>query len=282
MCAKRLYAATALAACLALATGAPAMAWSFGGKSAKPAPAAKQQTAKPDAKAAAAAPAAGQMRKADAAERLAAERLDPLGSAAFWAREAQIDPTDTEAGLKLSQALRSIGRNEEAAQAAQTVLVTAPNNVDGLLALARARINDNQGFFAIEPLQKAQTLKPRDWRSATLLGIALEQSQRLDEAKAAHDLALSLEPNNPAVLANAALFKAGQGDRDGAEAMLRRAVAQPNATARERQNLALVLGLQGKMAEAEKLLRQDLPPQAADENLAYLKASAHLAPQARR
>lgn len=41
-----------------------------------------------------------------------------------------------------------------------------------------------------------------------------------------------------------------------------------------RQNLSLVLGLQGKFPEAEKLMRQDLPPEVAENNLAYLRAVA--------
>ena len=36
-------------------------------------------------------------------------------------------------------------------------------------------------------------------------------------------------------------------------------------------NLALVLGLEGKMTEAESLLRRDLPPQQADAALAWLQ-----------
>jgi Flp pilus assembly protein TadD len=282
MCAKRLCAATALASLLTVAAAAPAMAWPFGGKSDKPAAAAKAEPTKAPKGAAAAPAAAPAPHKADPVQRAAAERLEPLAAAAFWAREVQLDPTDIEAELKLSVVLRQIGRTEEAAQAAQRVIVMAPGNIDGLLELARARIAEGQGFYAIESLKQAQALKPRDWRPATLLGIALEQSQRPDEAKAAHDLALSLDPNNPAVLSNAALFKAGQGDRTGAETMLRKAVALPNATARERQNLALVLGLQGKMAEAEKLMRQDLPPPVADANLAYLKTGPAVPPQARR
>jgi Flp pilus assembly protein TadD len=39
-----------------------------------------------------------------------------------------------------------------------------------------------------------------------------------------------------------------------------------------RQNLALVLGLSGNLAEAEKLLRQDLPPAQAEANLAWLQS----------
>ncbi len=38
-----------------------------------------------------------------------------------------------------------------------------------------------------------------------------------------------------------------------------------------RQNLALVLALQGKLAEAEELAKQDLPPKEVAENLRYWK-----------
>ena len=38
-----------------------------------------------------------------------------------------------------------------------------------------------------------------------------------------------------------------------------------------RLNLALVLGLQGKTGEAEALLRRDLPPELADQNLQWLR-----------
>jgi Flp pilus assembly protein TadD len=34
-----------------------------------------------------------------------------------------------------------------------------------------------------------------------------------------------------------------------------------------RQNLALVLGLRGRTAEAEQMLRQDLPPELVAQNL---------------
>ena len=38
-----------------------------------------------------------------------------------------------------------------------------------------------------------------------------------------------------------------------------------------RQNLALVLGLQGKFAEAEDLLRRDLSPEDASANIASIR-----------
>jgi len=93
-------------------------------------------------------------------------------------------------------------------------------------------------------------------------------------ALAAHHQALTLAPDNPAVLCNLAMFLAGNGDSGQAEALLRKAAGEPGATAQIRQDLALVLGLQGKLAEAEQLERQDLPPDVADNNIAYLTAAA--------
>ena len=55
--------------------------------------------------------------------------------------------------------------------------------------------------------------------------------------------------------------------------MLREAVAAPGSDARVRQNLDLVLGLQGRFAEAEQLARQDMSPAEATATVAYLRRS---------
>ena len=39
-----------------------------------------------------------------------------------------------------------------------------------------------------------------------------------------------------------------------------------------RLNLAMALGLNGNLPEAEQMMRRDLPPEAADQNLAWLRA----------
>ncbi|HET9161539.1 MAG TPA: tetratricopeptide repeat protein [Caulobacteraceae bacterium] len=215
------------------------------------------------------------VKKATAAERAVAERADPVARAAFWARELEIDPTDQDAGVRMSAALRQLGQYDKAAETAQIVATNNPANVEAWLEIARAKVGGGHGFFAIEPARKAQALKPKDWRAPSLLGIGLEQSERYEEAEAAYRQALALSPDNPSVLANLAMMKAGQGDGDQAETLLRRAVAQPGATIQIRQDLSLILGLRGKLAEAEKLMRQDLPPEVANNNLAYLKALAN-------
>ena len=56
-----------------------------------------------------------------------------------------------------------------------------------------------------------------------------------------------------------------------AEATLKRAAAGQRVDPRVRQNLALVVGLQGRFAEAESIARADLPAEEASANVAYLR-----------
>jgi Flp pilus assembly protein TadD len=202
------------------------------------------------------------------------ERLDPLARATFWAREVELSPRDLHAGVALSAALRGMGRHAEAAEASARVLALEPNHLEALLESARAKVAGNEGFYAIEPARKAMAVAPQDWRAPSLLGVAYQQVGRLPEAKQAWEKALALSPENPAVLANLALADAAGGRYAEAEAMLRRAAARPGADVQVRQNLALVLGLQGKLAEAERLVREDMPPEAANAHMAWLRSAA--------
>jgi len=266
MCRMSALAATALAPMLAIALVAgPAMA--------------KPKPAKPDAAPQAAAPAPP--RKATPQERAQVSRLDPLARAAFWAREFQADGADADAAVQLSQALRAMHNYDEAINAAQGALATQPDNIEALLELAKAHVGRGQGFYAIEPARRVQQLAPRDWRAPSLLGVAYEQAQRDEEALAAHRKALSLAPENPAVISNLALFQASHGHAAEAETLLRQAVARPGAPIAVRQNLALVLGLQGRLDEAERLARQDLPPETVASNMAWLRAATSTTPASR-
>ena len=62
-----------------------------------------------------------------------------------------------------------------------------------------------------------------------------------------------------------------KGPRPPEPEELRQAAAQNPIDPRVRQNLALVVGLQGRFAEAEDIARSDLPPDQAAANVAYLR-----------
>jgi Flp pilus assembly protein TadD len=255
------------AAVSALALGAPAAALAAAA-SMTPVPSAQTPAPATATKAPAAAP---KRTKATPEERAAAERMPPLARAAFWAREVDVDPLDVVAEVRLASALRALGQYDQAVQTVGRVLIIDPKNYDALVESARDYIAAGQGFYAIDPLTHAQALKPKDWLPPSLLGVAYVQVKRDDDARAAWIEALKLSPNNPAVLSNMAMQMAAKGDAAGAEALLRVAVAQPDATLQVRQNLTLVLGIEGKFDEAETWLRRDLPPDQADADLAYLQ-----------
>lgn len=252
----------ATAAVLAIGLAAPAQAGLFGKKKAETPPAA------------AAAPAAPAPKKASPELRIQAERTEPLARAAFWTAEATLDPADVEAGVKLSTALRAIGRYDEAVAAAERLAVLRPNEPEVLLEIGRSQIARGQGFYAVAPLRTAAGLSPKDWRPWSLLGVAFDQTSRPAEAQAAWVEALKRSPENPSVLSNLGLSLAAAGRAEEALVHLHKAAARPDATTQARLNYALVLGLEGRTAEAERVLREQLPPDQAEANLAWLKRAA--------
>lgn len=211
---------------------------------------------------------------ASAEVRAAYDRSDALSRSVFWTDQADIDPHDPVAGVKAAQALRDLGRYDQAAEIAQGVLVIQPGNVDAMLEVGRAHLARGQAFYGVAALEQARAARPGDWQVWSLLGTAYEQVRRPDDARAAWAQALAISPDNPAVLTNMAMSAMTKGDAATAEPLLRRAAAQPGASLKVRLNLAMVLGLTGKMAEAEQILRRDLPPEAADANLQWLRDRA--------
>ncbi|MBC7586482.1 MAG: hypothetical protein H7316_22325, partial [Tardiphaga sp.] len=83
--------------------------------------------------------------------------------------------------------------------------------------------------------------------------------------------ALAIVPEEPSVLSNLGLSYMLSKDLPRAESTLRRAYGSGAADPRVRQNLGLVVGLQGRFAAAETIVKSDLPPEEAAANVAYLR-----------
>lgn len=211
---------------------------------------------------------------ANAETRAAYDRADALSRSVFWTEQADINPLDPVAGVKAAQALRELGRFDQAAEMAQRVLLVQPGNVEAMLEAGRGHIARGQAFYGIQALETARDARPDDWRVWSLLGTAYEQVRRAEDARAAWARALELSPENPDVLANMAVAAMVRGDNAAAEPLLRRAAARPEASLKVRLNLAMALGLNGKLSEAEQILRRVLPPEQADSNLGWLRARA--------
>jgi Flp pilus assembly protein TadD len=141
-----------------------------------------------------------------------------------------------------------------------------------LLAGYGRALADNGNFQqAFEVLGRAHSPDDPDWRILSAQGAALDQLERHEEARQYYASALKITPDEPSVLSNLGLSYVLSKDLPMAEETLRRARGRDANDARIRANLALVVGLQGRVSEAEGIARADLPPAEAAANVTALK-----------
>ena len=182
------------------------------------------------------------------------------------------NPKDRDAGVNYANALRMSGRNDQALAVMQQVAISNPNDRGVLAAYGKAQAAAGQLEEALATIDRAQTPDRPDWRLVSAEGAILDQLGRSVDARGKYRDALVLAPNEPTILSNLGMSYVLTGDLKNAETYLRSAAAQPSADSRVRQNLALVVGLQGRFAEAEQIARQELTPQQANANVAYLRS----------
>lgn len=181
------------------------------------------------------------------------------------------NPRDADAAVRFSQALRMTGQHAQAVAVLERASLQNPKSRAILGAYGRALADVGNYDQALDVLARAHTPDQPDWRILSAQGAVLDQMGRHDEARRYYDTALKIMPEEPSVLSNLGLSYALSKDLPKAESTLRQAVARPGAAPRVRQNLALVVGLEGRFKEAEQIARADLPPDEAAANVAYLR-----------
>ncbi|TFV70692.1 tetratricopeptide repeat protein [Bradyrhizobium frederickii] len=203
--------------------------------------------------------------------RAEAAPTDPARAVEVYGERYRANPRDAEAALAYGQALRANGQRAQAAAVLEQATIANPGN-KALLAQYGRALADNGNFQqAYDVLSKAHSPDNPDWRLLSVQGTALDQMGRHEEARSYYTSALKIAPGDPGVLSNLGLSYMLSKDLPKAEEALRQAHASPRASSRVRQNLGLVVGLQGRFAEAETIVKADLPPDQAAANVTYLK-----------
>jgi Flp pilus assembly protein TadD len=189
------------------------------------------------------------------------------------AKQFESDPTDVRTGLAYAASLAELGQKDTQMQVLGTLANRNKDNAEvqssvGKQMLVLGNLNEASGILA-----RAVALNPENWQSRSALGTVYDQLGRHPEARDQYQQALASKPGDLSVSNNLAMSYALQGQLPVAEKQLRDVMAMPGAKAmpRIRQNLALVVGLQGRFDESEKIAAQDLPPDEVAANLAYLK-----------
>ena len=196
---------------------------------------------------------------------------DPARAAEVYGERYRANSKDTEAALGYGQALRANGQRAQAVAVLEQATIANPGNKPLLAQYGRALADNGNFQQAFDVLSKAHSPDNPDWRLLSVQGTALDQMGRHEEARSYYASALKIAPGDPGVLSNVGLSYMLSKDLPKAEEALRQAHASPRANARVRQNLGLVVGLQGRFAEAETIVKADLPPEQAAANVAYLK-----------
>lgn len=203
-----------------------------------------------------------------------AERQREYDTAAkHWAHLASLEPKNMNYVRNLALSLRVLGRHEDAERVLLQALRDQPNSVDLNEELAKTMIASGRlrdGVMMLEQLSANANLGPtRTARLHSAMGVAYDRAEQHAKAQAQYGRALRADPHNAMALNNLGLSYAMDGKLDLAEKTLRRALVAPTAGTQVRQNLAMVLSLQGDVVEAKRLVSQDLPPSMARQTVNY-------------
>ncbi len=193
------------------------------------------------------------------------QNVDALGV------QYRADPKNPQIAIAYARALRAGGQRAQAVAVLQQTSLMNPKSQAMLAEYGRALADAGRYQQALEVLSKAHTPDQPDWRLLNAQGAVLDQMGNFAEARSYYETALKIAPDEPAILSNLGLSYMLVKDLPRAEVTLKRATARADADPRVRQNLALVLGLQGKFEEAERIASGDLPPDEARANVAYLR-----------
>ncbi len=188
-------------------------------------------------------------------------------------KQWKADPTNIATTLAYATSLDQLGQKPTEFDVLRTTAQQTRGDATAQAKLGRIQLAAGDVEGASDTLQRAVELNPRDAKLRSILGATLDQQTKHSEAREQHQAALALAPDDMSVMNNLAMSYALQGKLPDAEAILRKAMAHPNSKTmpRVRQNLALVVGLEGRFDEAKQIASEDLPPDQVQANMAYLQ-----------
>jgi Flp pilus assembly protein TadD len=196
---------------------------------------------------------------------------DSIGAIAQWSGAYAKNPQDAKTALGYANALKAIGSRERALEVLTAAYRANQDNGEVAAELGRLALDMNRLDIAQQTLKVAETQGVKDWKTLSALGTLRAKGGQHAEAQQYFLAALQDQPDAVSVINNLALSYALDGKADKSEELLRKAVASGQGDRRVRQNLAMVLGLQGKFEEARQIASVDMTEQEAKSSMAYMR-----------
>jgi Flp pilus assembly protein TadD len=188
----------------------------------------------------------------------------------YWGKIYAKNPKDAQPALNFARNLKAQGEKQQALAVLQQASAANPAHKGIAGEYGRLLLEFNHIVQADKLLELADDPANPDWKVVSARGTVFAKQSQYSKAVPLFERALQLAPDQPSVMSNLALAYAMEGHVEKAEPLLRRAAAL-GGDARVSQNLALVLGLQGKYDEARQAMANDVPPDRAAANVEYLR-----------
>jgi Flp pilus assembly protein TadD len=182
------------------------------------------------------------------------------------------NPKDKAGAIHYAAALRAVGQSQQAVSVLEISIGYHPGDVDISVAYAKALTADGRFDQSLQVLDNVIRPEAPDWNALLVKGATLDQLGRNQEARQLYTQALVYAPGEASIEANMGLSYAMTNELPAAEQHLRRAVQMRGATSQIRQNLALIVGLQGRFEECRAIYAAELPPEQVESNMAYVRA----------
>jgi Flp pilus assembly protein TadD len=188
-----------------------------------------------------------------------------------WGQRYDRNPKDKTTAMTYANALRALGQHAQAVAVLQGLAARNPQDREVLGAYGKALADAGRLKEAASVLANAHTPERPNWSILSAQGSVADQLGEHEQAQNYYKAALRMRPDEPSVMSNLGLSYALNKQLPQAEETLRDAANNPGADIRVRQNLALVLALEGKFTEAEDWSRRDLAPIDAAGNVASIR-----------
>lgn len=195
-----------------------------------------------------------------------------------WGNEFEKNPRDVKAALAYAKNLKAANRKSEALAVMQQASIFHGNNREVASEYGRLALEAGQVSLAQKLLAMADDPTKPDWRVISARGTALAKQGAYAEAIPFFERAAAIAPSQASVQNNLAMAYAANGEPAKAETLLRK-VADNGTDPVVRQNLALVMSLQGKYDEARTIAALDLPADAARANVELVRSIVRLPEQ---
>jgi Flp pilus assembly protein TadD len=188
-----------------------------------------------------------------------------------WNDAYNKDTTNPRNALGYAASLRALGNKKRAFEVLQTAYAANPDNAELAAEIGKVALETGQVSVANKALRTAAEKGVKDWKTLSAQGTLAAKSGDHATAQKYYQAALKQKPDSTSVINNLALSYALDGKAKQAEALLRKAEKDGHSDKRLRQNLALVLGVQGKYNEAKDVAAVDVGETQANRSVAYLK-----------